>query len=62
MKTKPKNFKKFIHYLVKNYLSPTAKFPHEIWNYFETITEDFDMAVTAKSLKNMNLMLKIFRT
>ena len=58
IKSKRKKFKLFINYLVKYYLAPSAKFPFRIWNYFSSITEDVDMAVTTNSLENVNLKLK----
>ena len=51
-------FKSFINYLVKNYLAPSAKYPFKLWNFFSSVMEDSDMAVTTNSLENINLKLK----
>ena len=53
MKSKRKKFKSFINYLVKNYLAPSAKYPFVLWNYFSSVMEDLDMAVTTNNLENI---------
>ena len=58
MKSKRKKFKSFVNYLVKFYLADTAKFPHSQWNYYHSISQDIDLAVTTNSLENLNLKLK----
>ena len=59
MKSKRKKFKGFINYSVKNYLASSAKYPFKLWNYFDSVTEDLDMAVTTNSLENINLKPKM---
>ena len=39
-------------------MTPSAKYPFKLWNYFDSVTEDLDMAVTTNSLENINLKLK----
>ena len=43
---------------MKNYLAPSAKYPVKLWNFFSSVMEDSDMAVTTNSLENINLKLK----
>ena len=55
---KPRNDKMDnLSYLVDNYLSESARFPHHQWNYHMALSEH-DFTITTNSLENLNGKLK----